>query len=171
MTEEIQHAMNVLKKAMAEDTEYAHTWHCNLAQSFLTSLASKQEQEFYTRAQEGATRFMSNVFGVKTSSVPPVYKEVEVETDRVSEGHEAIRKQRLTDLLSQTLNSVSAENGSNTPDFILAQYLYSCLEVFDKTNRLRQEWYGVHLAPGGLDLDPGLDPMKPTVAESPTSRT
>jgi hypothetical protein len=40
------------------------------------------------------------------------------------------------------INKHSKENGSNTPDFILAEYLIECLRVFDKTTRLRNDWYG-----------------------------
>jgi len=36
----------------------------------------------------------------------------------------------------------SIERGSNTPDFILAEYLKQCLETFDMCIRRREEWYG-----------------------------
>ena len=44
--------------------------------------------------------------------------------------------------IEQALNRVSAENGSNTPDFILADYLLGCLAVFDATVKAREKWYG-----------------------------
>jgi hypothetical protein len=40
------------------------------------------------------------------------------------------------------LNKYSAENGSNTPDFILAKYLADCLAAFDKAVTAREKWYG-----------------------------
>lgn len=43
--------------------------------------------------------------------------------------------------LTQLINKHSKENGSNTPDFILADFLSSCLDALDKANRQRQEWY------------------------------
>ena len=43
--------------------------------------------------------------------------------------------------LSALINSNSAENGSDTPDFVLAAYLTDCLEAFDKATRARQGWY------------------------------
>ena len=46
------------------------------------------------------------------------------------------------------INQFSQENGSNTPDFILAGYLLSCLNAFDNAVRKRDQWYGVHLMPG-----------------------
>ena len=49
--------------------------------------------------------------------------------------------------IARALNSESAENESNTPDFILAQYLISCLEAFGTAIIRRDEWYGVHLEP------------------------
>ena len=44
--------------------------------------------------------------------------------------------------LQELVNAHSMENGSNTPDFILAEYLGDCLEAFDRANRAREKWYG-----------------------------
>lgn len=43
--------------------------------------------------------------------------------------------------LENILNVNSSENGSDTPDFILAEYLVGCLEIFDKTVSKRTKWY------------------------------
>jgi hypothetical protein len=40
------------------------------------------------------------------------------------------------------INTHSAENDSNTPDFILAQYLLGCLEAFNMAVQQRETWYG-----------------------------
>lgn len=40
------------------------------------------------------------------------------------------------------INSNSKENGSNTPDFLLAEYLGDCLETFDKIVNKREDWFG-----------------------------
>lgn len=40
------------------------------------------------------------------------------------------------------INECGLENGSNTPDFILAQYLWECLQLFDKTVNRRIHYYG-----------------------------
>lgn len=40
------------------------------------------------------------------------------------------------------INKFCMENGSDTPDFILANYLEGCLKVFDKAVRTRTDWYG-----------------------------
>jgi len=47
--------------------------------------------------------------------------------------------------LKELLNKHSMENGSKTPDFILADYLCECLQNFDKTSRARERWYGREL--------------------------
>jgi hypothetical protein len=39
------------------------------------------------------------------------------------------------------INQNSKENGSNTPDFILADYLADCLDAYDKAVTRRTEWY------------------------------
>ena len=44
--------------------------------------------------------------------------------------------------IEQAINSTSSENGSNTPDFILAEYLTDCLAAFDKATINREKWYG-----------------------------
>ncbi len=44
--------------------------------------------------------------------------------------------------LKHLINRYSKENGSDTPDFILAEYLNGCIEIFDKTVKRRDEWYG-----------------------------
>lgn len=43
--------------------------------------------------------------------------------------------------LVSLLNRYSAENGSDTPDFILATYLLACLAAFDVAVRKRARWY------------------------------
>jgi hypothetical protein len=52
-------------------------------------------------------------------------------------------EQELVDLL----NKHSCENVSNTTDFILAQFLVSCLQAWNKATRKRDRWYNVHLEP------------------------
>lgn len=50
--------------------------------------------------------------------------------------------------IEQAINNSSAENGSNTPDFILAEYLTDCLAALDKAAKAREAWYGIMSAPG-----------------------
>ena len=44
--------------------------------------------------------------------------------------------------LQNLINSFSMENRSNTPDFILANYLSQSLSIFDKAINSRSAWYG-----------------------------
>ncbi len=48
----------------------------------------------------------------------------------------------LRDDIEAAINSNSAENGSNTPDFLLAEFLTDCLAAFDKAVGSRERWYG-----------------------------
>ena len=43
--------------------------------------------------------------------------------------------------LAHVINMHSRENGSNTPDFALAEYLFNCLETFDKAVSSRARYY------------------------------
>jgi acyl carrier protein len=51
-------------------------------------------------------------------------------------------QEKLTDLLNQH----SIESGSNTPDFILAEYLQGCLRSFERATDARERWYGKGVA-------------------------
>ena len=44
--------------------------------------------------------------------------------------------------LTNLLNRYSQEDGSNTPDFILARYLLACLASFNTAVARRDWWYG-----------------------------
>lgn len=44
--------------------------------------------------------------------------------------------------LKFVINKHSRENGSGTPDFILAEFLSDVLAVFDGAVTQREEWYG-----------------------------
>lgn len=50
--------------------------------------------------------------------------------------------------LSSLVNRFSKENGSNTPDFILADYIADALTTFDRATRARDDWAGIK------DIDP-----------------
>ena len=44
--------------------------------------------------------------------------------------------------LEAIINRYSLENGCNTSDFILADYLCNCLLAFDNAVNSRERWYG-----------------------------
>lgn len=43
--------------------------------------------------------------------------------------------------LESLINKHSKENGSDTPDYILAEYLLGCLSTFDMAVNNRERWY------------------------------
>ena len=51
--------------------------------------------------------------------------------------------------LSALINKHALENGSNTPDFLLATYLAECLHTFDHVMQQRAEWWN-RPPPGGI---------------------
>lgn len=48
----------------------------------------------------------------------------------------------LQEELAALLNKRSAERRSNTPDFVLAEYMLSCLRAFEQATIARDSWYG-----------------------------
>jgi hypothetical protein len=58
---------------------------------------------------------------------------------------------------TKLVNRYSLENGSNTPDFILARYLYDCLLAFNAATTRRERWYGRR----GVPVDPPEMPSEP----------
>ena len=57
--------------------------------------------------------------------------------------------------LTSLINRHCKEDGSNTPDWILSQYLEACLLAFETTTQQRETWYGrdprpsQYVRPGG----------------------
>lgn len=45
--------------------------------------------------------------------------------------------------LETLINRHSMENGSDTPDFILAQYMFTCLSAYQNAVNARDKWLGV----------------------------
>jgi hypothetical protein len=74
--------------------------------------------------------------------------------------------------LEALINAHSVENGSNTPDFILAQYLMGCLAVWNAGIQRREQWYGRAPAlPASVPLGdlsaspPPVPPAAPTIPD------
>jgi hypothetical protein len=59
----------------------------------------------------------------------------------------------LEHAISSALNRFSAENGSDTPDWILAQFLLGCLAAWNQGVRQREAWYAPAL-PSGDETPP-----------------
>lgn len=47
--------------------------------------------------------------------------------------------------LQDLINRHSVENGSDTPDFILAQYMLTCLTAYQNAVNSRDKWFGVNM--------------------------
>lgn len=48
----------------------------------------------------------------------------------------------LSHAIREAINATSAENGSDTPDRILAEFLVGALNAFDEATRARDDWHG-----------------------------
>lgn len=59
--------------------------------------------------------------------------------------------------LTSVINRYSKENGSSTPDYILADYLIGCLAVFDKAVVERARWF---VDSSGDGLERKIEAMK-----------
>jgi hypothetical protein len=57
-------------------------------------------------------------------------------------------KPSLKARIEELLNKESAENASNTPDWILAKYLFNCLQSYEIAVNERDSWYGIEPTPG-----------------------
>lgn len=72
----------------------------------------------------------------------------------------------LRDDIVAAINRHSAENGSNTPDFILGDYLVSCLAAFDVAVTRRGQWNsGMREMPVKAELDAAHDQVLRANAE------
>ena len=65
-----------------------------------------------------------------------------------------MNKYPLKKELETLLNKHSAENGSDTPDYILAKYLIGCLNTFEDAIRSRDNWHGFNKKTYIVEGDP-----------------
>jgi hypothetical protein len=65
-------------------------------------------------------------------------------------------RKQLVDDFAEVINKRSIENFSNTPDFILAEYLVRCLENWNQTTVQRNTWF--RPGPDGKTI---IDPLQP----------
>lgn len=82
-----------------------------------------------------------------------LYTTMEAEFEAFADAWEADRKRlerldkgdKMDELekdLAAVLNRHSAENATDTPDFVLARYLLTCLDAWNAGVARREEWYG-----------------------------
>ena len=54
-------------------------------------------------------------------------------------------KTELETKLAELLNRENREADSDTPDFLLAEFMMNCLDAFELASNKREGWYGVDL--------------------------
>ena len=54
-------------------------------------------------------------------------------------------RQPFLKALEELINKYSKENESDTPDFILAEYMADCLRAYENTIKQRDRWFGVDM--------------------------
>lgn len=65
-----------------------------------------------------------------------------------------VPQQSFREALTELVNSQCREDASNTPDYLLAQFLTGSLEIVEELIRTRDRWYSVHLSPGNSHFSP-----------------
>lgn len=70
-------------------------------------------------------------------------------------------KEEFKKELTSLINKFSLENHSNTPDFLLAGYLFDCLILFGVMSKAREKWYAVSLEPGDDTVQAVFPETKP----------
>jgi hypothetical protein len=89
-------------------------------------------------AQPGSTAGQYSTYVGVTKDVEPCYR-VEKEQDNTT------TRPVLTGFeqnLRRLINAQCVDNLSNTPDFILAEYLSGCLNAFNYAVQRREQWFG-----------------------------
>jgi hypothetical protein len=110
-----------------------------------------------------------NEAGNRSEEVKEFHKRMMKETGQISDENEIVEADVVefkndveedeassTDFrrsLEAIINQHSMENGSDTPDFILAEYLEKCMEAFDAMTKKRSEWYNGKDKAGNDNLD------------------
>ena len=72
----------------------------------------------------------------------------------------------LEDEITDAINRNSAENGSNTPDLILGEYLTACLAAFNQATNAREKWYGRDVTRGPIGVV-AVDDASPKAEKCP----
>lgn len=54
--------------------------------------------------------------------------------------------------IRSAINRASKENDSNTPDYILSEFLLTCLDAFNEATQRRETYYGRDPRPTKVEL-------------------
>ena len=64
--------------------------------------------------------------------------------------------------IANVINCNSFENRSDTPDFIVAEYMFNSLKAFEAVNNRRETWYGraeIKVC-DGIPVDPNVEDLQ-----------
>ena len=89
-----------------------------------------------------AARLTHSLAGMKYDTLQDYLKSLsENKITQPKEEDKPVERPLFEESIREVINRYSMENGSNTPDFILAGYLSKCLDAFNRASKLRSEWY------------------------------
>ncbi len=115
-----------------EGNEYSTLWH--------KALISRRYEQTYATDLGKAVLVATQKHEMPSSEMSYQEKQEIIQqllTPRQPEPEDQFREE-----LKQLINKYSKENGSNTPDLILASFLLNCLTAFDSAVQDREAWYG-----------------------------
>jgi hypothetical protein len=64
-----------------------------------------------------------------------------------------IQNEEFMKELTRSINKHNIDNELNTPDFILAEYVFSCLTVLQNQIRAKENWFGAYIRPGCVEIN------------------
>lgn len=73
-------------------------------------------------------------------------------TPNQPQGLNSIPSGNLEKKLTELLNKYNCEKNSDTPDFILAQYLMMCFGAFNVSVERREQWYGRKITESNVNV-------------------
>ena len=92
--------------------------------------------------QVPSTAEYPNIVNVVPMGSPQGQSGTFVESDKKPEQESRLPLTVFEQKLRSLINAQSMEKASNTPDYILAEYLGACLSAFNYATRAREQWYG-----------------------------
>ena len=89
-----------------------------------------------------AARLTHSLAGMKYDTLQDYLKSLsENKITQPKEEDKPVERPLFEEAIREVINRYSMENGSNTPDFIIAEYLSKCLDAFNRAVGLRSGWY------------------------------
>jgi len=99
--------------------------------------------EHLTRALDEHSNLLRIEQKMRPDPSSPLYDDVlkNLGSHRCRHVVEPVRPNTLLEDLQHLINRHSRENASDTPDYVLAEYLLNCLCAFEAATRTRDGWY------------------------------